>query len=94
MQYIPQSSVLAGYGDASFAPSGHRSHGGWVVTARSCPIAWRSSRQSLVTLSTAEAELIALQESSWLREQIEAGAVYGSSTSEGSISSPTYSLSH
>ena len=72
MQYIPQSSVLAGYGDISFAPSGHISHGGWLVTARSCPIAWRSSRQSLVTLSTAEAELIALQEAALAVSSIDA----------------------
>ena len=39
---------------------GARSHGGWVVTYGGTPIAWRSSRQNMVTLSTAESELLAL----------------------------------
>ena len=38
MRYVPSDSIFAGFGDASFAPTGGRSHGGWVVTARACPI--------------------------------------------------------
>ena len=62
LRFIPGESVLTGYGDASFSPEGGRSHTGWTVLFRNCPIAWRSSRQTLTTLSTAEAEMIALQE--------------------------------
>ena len=62
LRFMPAASTLTGYGDASFAPEGGRSHTGWAVLYRNCPIAWRSSRQTLTTLSTAEAEMIALQE--------------------------------
>ena len=48
------------YCDAAYAPQGGRSHGGWLVTYGGVPLAWRSSRQSMITLSTAEAELLAL----------------------------------
>ena len=48
------------YCDAAYAPQAGRSHGGWLVTYGGVPLAWRSSRQSMITLSTAEAELLAL----------------------------------
>ncbi|CAE7943851.1 GIP [Symbiodinium sp. KB8] len=44
--------------DSSFAPSGGRSHGASAVFLGRSPLTWRSSRQTLVTLSTAESELI------------------------------------
>ena len=62
MYYLASGSQLAGFGDASFSPEGGRSQTGWCVYFRSCAISWRSARQSLTTLSTAEAELVALQE--------------------------------
>ena len=50
---------LIAYSDASYAPEGNRSHTGWVVFLHGSPVCWRSARQSFVTLSTAEAELVA-----------------------------------
>ena len=52
LRFMPAASTLTGYGDASFAPEGGRSHTGWAALYRNCPIAWRSSRQTLTTLST------------------------------------------
>ena len=46
------------YTDSSFAPSAGRSHGAAAVFYGSSPISWRSSRQQLMTLSTAETELL------------------------------------
>ncbi|CAE7214179.1 RE1 [Symbiodinium sp. CCMP2456] len=46
------------YTDSSFAPSGGRSHGSSAVFFNDCAITWRSARQQLVTLSTAESELL------------------------------------
>ena len=46
------------YTDSSFAPSGGRSHGCCAVFYNDCAISWRSARQQLVTLSTAESELL------------------------------------
>ena len=61
------------FADASFAPQGSRSHEGALVIHGSSPSAptehpelggnlvyWKSGRQSFVTLSTAESELVAL----------------------------------
>ena len=52
------SSDLHVYTDSSFAPSSGRSHGAAAVFWQDSPLAWRSARQPLVTLSTAESELI------------------------------------
>ena len=49
---------LTTYTDSSYAPEGGRSHGGAVTFWSSCPIAWKSSRQALVTTSSAETELV------------------------------------
>ena len=46
------------YTDSSFAPSGGRSQGAALVFLGSCPLIWRAGRQQLVTLSTAESELL------------------------------------
>ena len=46
--------------DAAYAPQSERSHAGWLVTYGQVPLVWRSSRQQMITLSTAEAELLAL----------------------------------
>ena len=46
------------YTDSSFAPSGGRSQGSCAVFYNDCAIAWRSARQQLCTLSTAESELL------------------------------------
>ena len=50
--------MLNVFTDSSFAPSGGRSHGASAVFLGNSPLTWRSSRQPLVTLSTAESELI------------------------------------
>ena len=57
LKIVAYDDELASWSDASFAPEGGKSHSGWIVTAGSAPVMWRSSRQSVVTLSTAEAEL-------------------------------------
>ena len=49
---------LSAYTDSSFVSAGAKSHGAAVVVYRGSPICWRSSRQALVTLSTAESELV------------------------------------
>jgi hypothetical protein len=55
-------SQLVGYADASFAADKEtrRSHTGFVFLLAGGAVAWRSRRQQCVTLSTAEAEYVAL----------------------------------
>ena len=62
---------LCVFTDSSFAPAGARSHGAAVVTFRGSPICWRSSRQALVTLSTAESELVEAVEGALLLKSTE-----------------------
>ena len=50
--------VLIGYSDSSFAPFGDRSYGAAVVTINNAPVAWKSGKQGLITLSTMESELL------------------------------------
>ena len=54
----PEENLLKVYTDSSFAPSSGRSHGASCVFLGNNPLTWRSSRQQLVTLSTAETELL------------------------------------
>ena len=49
---------LRTYTDSSFAPSSGKSHGAVAIFYGTCPLSWRSSRQPLVALSTAETELM------------------------------------
>ena len=60
--YEGRTPYLTGFVDASFAPDANRSHTGWLVQLAGNVIAWRSSRQSCISLSTAEAELEAAVE--------------------------------
>ncbi|OLP75136.1 Retrovirus-related Pol polyprotein from transposon TNT 1-94 [Symbiodinium microadriaticum] len=60
--YDDGGATLSCFVDASFAPDGARSHTGWLVALGGNVISWRSSRQSCITLSTAEAELEAATE--------------------------------
>ena len=62
LQIYPDATGLSLYTDASFAPDSEKSHSGWVVLMAGAPLAWRSSRQTMVSLSTAEAELTAMLE--------------------------------
>ena len=60
--YESRNVYLSGFVDASFAPDANRSHTGWLILLGGNVIAWRSSRQSCISLSTAEAELEAAVE--------------------------------
>ena len=46
--------------DASWAPANERSQSGIVICMNETPVIWKSSKQQLTALSSAEAELIAL----------------------------------
>ena len=63
---------LVTYTDSSYSPEGERSHGGAVVFWAGSPVAWKSSRQSLVTTSSAETELLAASEAATLTYSIDA----------------------
>ena len=45
-----------------------KSHSGWVITYAGCPITWTSKLQTVMALSTTEAEYVAL--SIDMREQL------------------------
>ena len=62
MAFRSTTKSLTLFPDAAFAPESSRSHTGWMITWGPNPIAWRSSRQSTIALSTAEAELSAILE--------------------------------
>jgi transposase InsO family protein len=68
---------LLGFADASYASDAatRRSHTGYVFTLAGAAVAWRSKKQQCVTLSTTEAEYVALCEASkevaWLRRQLD-----------------------
>ena len=70
VQWKEQGLVM--FCDAAFAPQGARSHSGWVVTYGSVPISWRSGRQTMVALSTAEAELMAMLDGAVATKSVEA----------------------
>ncbi|CAE7567435.1 hypothetical protein AK812_SmicGene3199 [Symbiodinium microadriaticum] len=55
-----EQNSLVMFCDAAYAPQNARSHGGWLVTYGGSPIMWRSGKQTMITLSTAEAELLAI----------------------------------
>eukprot|EP00439_Symbiodinium_sp_Y106_P042989 s910_g5.t1 len=65
-------SPLTMYCDASYAPQSARSHGGWVVLYGGIPLLWRSGRQQMVTLSTAESELLAILDGAIASKGVEA----------------------
>ena len=64
--------LLYGFADANFdADNDCKSTSGYIYFLAGCPVSWSSKRQSMVALSTAEAEYIAAsmatQEALWLR---------------------------
>ncbi len=65
-----QSQVVHAYSDASFAPDGQNSHGCVIVCLQGSPVFWRSGRQGMITLSTAEAELLELVEAMTAGESV------------------------
>jgi hypothetical protein len=58
------SSPLVGYTDSDFARdiNGRKSQGGYIFKAYSGPVSWKSYKQSMVALSTTEAEYVACSE--------------------------------
>ena len=86
--------------DAAYAPESGRSHSGWSVFWGGSAIVWRSGRQSVISLSTAESELIALLDGAVATLGVEAllqdvgvvvasRTIYTDSTSALAISSGT-----
>ena len=59
------------YTDASFSPYGGHSVTGVVIEFLGCPVLWKGKRQGLVSLSTAEAELISACEGTTLALSVE-----------------------
>ena len=72
LRYQASEEQLQAYTDASFAPDGAKSHTGWCLYLHSGALQWKSSRQPFVVLSSAEAELLALQEGAVALESISA----------------------
>ena len=78
MVFLPEGEVSSDevgvYVDASFAPphEKYRSVQGVVVTHKGSTIMWSSSRQSFVTMSTAEAELLGYSEGHQVAESTKA----------------------
>ena len=67
-----ESLLIEAMSDASFAPEGDGdvSHGAFIINVASCPVFWRSGRQSFVTLSMAEAEMMEIVESMMAGESV------------------------
>ena len=57
---VVTDASLQGFTDKTFGPAAGRSHQGIVVSYAGAPVYWESTRQSLTSLITAEAELIGL----------------------------------
>lgn len=62
--------VINAFSDASYAPEGDYSHGSTVVLLQQSPILWKSGKQAVATLSTAEAELLEAVEALTMGESI------------------------
>ena len=58
--------------DAAYAPQSAHSHSGWLVTYGGVRIVWRSSRQTMITLSTAESELLSILDGAVATKGVEA----------------------
>ena len=65
LTYAKDGGDIKGYVDADFAnEDGRKSISGYVIMLAGCAISWGSRKQSLVTTSTAEAEYVAISDSS------------------------------
>ena len=62
LEAVQGDPLLQCFTDASFAPFGSRSYSGIAIKFRGCLVMWRATKQSLVTLSSSEAELVAATE--------------------------------
>ena len=72
LSLVPDDSdTLTVYTDASFAPFSERSISGIVVMMNNKCVFWKSRRQTLVSLSTAECELIAAVEGVVLGQSVQ-----------------------
>jgi hypothetical protein len=71
--YGPKQDLI-GYSDASYAADANdrKSHSGYIFTLNGGPISWKSKKQAIVSLSSMEAEYIALtetvKEGMWLQK--------------------------
>ncbi|CAE7852764.1 GIP, partial [Symbiodinium necroappetens] len=75
LSLTPASDVLPGinaYSDASFAPFGGKSVSGILLQFRGKNVLWKGQRQTIVCLSTAEAELVAATEATVLSQSLAA----------------------
>jgi hypothetical protein len=76
------NGLLIGFADASFAPKreDRKSIGGYCFILNGGAITWKSKKQSIIALSSCEAELIALTESvkegQWLQKLFENFGLY------------------
>ena len=83
---LPSALAPLGYADASYAnEEGRKSRSGYMFMVFGCVISWFSKKQATVSLSSTEAEFIALteaiKESLWLRQLIsEMGFIIEEST--------------
>lgn len=60
---VRDTVILTGYSDANHGSENDRkSTSGYVFYIGGCPISWKSKRQGMVTISSTEAELVALSE--------------------------------
>ena len=64
MKFGNDDTNLVLFPDAAFAPSSAKSHTGWLICWSGNPITWRSGRQTVIALSTAESELQAILDGS------------------------------
>eukprot|EP00435_Cladocopium_sp_Y103_P014924 s11_g3.t1 len=55
--------LLEAFANSSFSPQGKESHGAFLIKLCGCPVFWRSGRQPLISLSTAESEMMEAVES-------------------------------
>ncbi|CAE7267366.1 unnamed protein product [Symbiodinium sp. CCMP2592] len=60
----PGAPVVKLFTDASFAPEGKHSYGGHIVEFKGSPVVWRAGRQQIISMSSAECELIQVVEGS------------------------------
>ena len=74
IHYSGYPPVLEGYSDSNWISDADeiKATSGYIFTLVGAAIAWRSCKQTVLTKSTAEAELVALEtatnEAEWLRE--------------------------
>ena len=61
--------LLEAFADSSFSAQGEEFHGAFVIKLCGCPLFRRSGRQSLISLSAAESEIMELWKVWWLENQ-------------------------